>query len=123
RNGRRESDLSVKPWLDRMLVCGSDVGQVAGLERTNVRVHKFGGGGVRCRSGRLGISAGFLCEFPSTPADKQKYDRNNEPAWTHILQLGIKRPQSRPTSTLLDTLRDHKKPSGKSPKGSSGKEL
>src|SRR6266478_932813 len=73
RNGRRESDFSVKPRLDGMQVCRSDVGQVAGLERANVRVHKLRGGCIRRRSRRLSTSAVFVLEFPGSASDKQKY--------------------------------------------------
>src|SRR5260370_11586349 len=72
RNGRRESDFSVKPRLDGMLVRRSDVGQVAGLERANVGVHKLCGGCIRRRSRRLGTSGVSLREFPGSARAKQK---------------------------------------------------
>src|SRR5260221_8190364 len=44
RNGRRESGSSVKQRLYGVLVCGSDFGQGAGVERVNGGVNKLRGG-------------------------------------------------------------------------------
>src|SRR5262249_16054233 len=78
RNGRSESDFSVKPRLDGLLVRRSDVGQMAGLERANVRVHKFRGGGIGGRNGKLdATSAALLREFPESAGDEHKDGRSS----------------------------------------------
>jgi len=55
---------------------------VAGLERANVRVYKFRGGGIRGWDGKLGTSDStvLLREFPESATDKQKYGRSSKPA-------------------------------------------
>src|SRR5262249_18942042 len=78
-NRGRESDFPVKPRLDGVLVRRNDVGQVAGLEGADVRVHEFRSGRIRRRSNGLRPSAVSWNKSPGTPGDKQKNGRGGKP--------------------------------------------